>query len=138
MNTFYIGIDPGVKTGFAIYNKATRELQLYTLKLHKAFDMVRQLKPSIAGVVIENPNLWTHFSNSNQAKAKLQGAGSVKRDFKAWDDFLKDEGISFTSRRPDKHRNKLATDNDLFNRTTGYNKKCSEHSRVAAMLVYGM
>lgn len=138
MKQIFIGIDPGVNTGFAIYNKSTKALQLYTLKLHKAFDMVRQLKSEIAEVVIEDPNLWTHFKDSKQAKSKLQGAGSVKRDFKAWNDFLQDEDISFSRRRPDKYRNKLATDKDLFTRTTGYTKKCSEHSRVAAMLIFGI
>jgi len=134
---YLIGIDPGVNTGFAIYEKGSKKLILRTLKLHQAFDQVRQLKDRIQTVVIENPNLWTHFSKQDKAvSARLQGAGSVKRDFKAWEDFLTDEGISFRSVRPDKNRNKMATDIKVFGFITGYKDRCSEHARVAAMLVY--
>lgn len=134
-----IGIDPGVHTGFAIYERGTKRLTLRTLMIHQAFDLVRSLKPKIQEVVIENPNLWTHFSKADQkgAASRQQGAGSVKRDYKAWADFLTDEGIVFRPMRPDKHRNQLATDLKTFIGITGYREKCSEHSRVAAMLVWG-
>lgn len=130
------GIDPGVNTGFAIFNTVTKELELFTFKLHKAFDKIRDIKGDLKHVVIENPNLWTHFSNKKDAMARKQGAGSVKRDFKAWADFLEDEKIEFKDLKPDKHRNSIAYNIDLFKRTTKYEKKCSEHARVAAMLVF--
>jgi hypothetical protein len=134
----YVGIDPGVHTGLAIWNKGEKKLELKTVKLHQAFDLVRQHKASIHTLVIENPNLWNYFTDHKTARARLQGAGSVKRDFKAWQDFLADEQIPFCAVRPDKKRNALATNKDHFTRITGYTGKSSEHARVAAMLIVGL
>jgi hypothetical protein len=132
-----IGIDPGVNTGIATYDPEKKSLLLDTLKLHEAFRQLIQLNQFWdLEVVIENPNLWTHFQNSKDAKAKLQGAGSVKRDYSAWVEFLTDYGIPFNGVRPDKSRNAYAKQNALFQKITGYTKRCSEHARVAAMLVY--
>jgi hypothetical protein len=132
-----IGIDPGRKTGLAVYDPEKKSLLLDTLKLHEAFRQVSKLRDLYdVEVVIENPNLWTHFHNVKNAKAKLQGAGSVKRDYSAWTDFLEDYGIPYRAVRPDKTRNGYAYDRELFTKITGYTKKCSEHARVAAMLVW--
>lgn len=134
---YYIGIDPGVNTGFAIYDPVKKTLELFTYKIHQAFDVVAKMAPFFdLEVVIEDPNLWTHFQNTKDAKAKLQGAGSVKRDFSAWRDFLNEWKIPFTAVRPDKTRNSYADDETLFQKLTGYTKRCSKHSRVAALLIY--
>lgn len=134
-----IGIDPGTHTGIAVLNPKTKSLLLRTLMIHQAFNEVDELlkcKFNIE-VVIEDPNLWTHFSGDDKkARERLQGAGSVKRDYSAWRDFLKDRGVSFTALRPDKTRNRLATDPALFKQITGYADRCSEHARVAAMLIW--
>jgi hypothetical protein len=67
-----IGIDPGRKTGFATYNPELKSLILATYKLHQAFDQILKLREFYdIEVVIENPNLWTHFQNDKNAKAKL-------------------------------------------------------------------
>jgi hypothetical protein len=133
----FIGIDPGVKTGFAMYTPNKKTLELYTYKIHEAFDVVSKLAPFFdLEVVIEDPNQWTHFRSYKEAKAKLQGAGSVKRDFSAWRDFLTDWDIPFTAVRPDKQRNAYATNEAMFKSITGYQKRSSGHARVAAMLVY--
>ena len=135
---YRIGIDPGRNTGLALYKTETRSLvALRTVKIHEAFRQVLDLAMQFnVEVVIENPNLWTHFHKTKNAKAKLQGAGSVKRDFSAWQDFLKDHGIPYRTARPDKTRNSFAVDNKLFTSLTGYTERCSEHARVAAMLVW--
>lgn len=133
----FIGIDPGVKTGFAVYDADYKTLELFTFKIHQGFDYLRRNAEYFDfQVTIEDPNLWTHFQNSKDAKAKLQGAGSVKRDFSAWRDFLNDLKIPFKAVRPDKTRNSYAKDETLFQKITGYTKRCSEHARVAALLVY--
>lgn len=132
-----IGIDPGVKTGFAMYTPKNNSLELYTYKIHEAFDVVAKLAPFFdLEVVIEDPNQWTHFKSYKEAKAKLQGAGSVKRDFSAWRDFLNHWHIPFAAVRPDKHRNAFATNEALFKQLTGYTKRSSGHARVAGMLVW--
>jgi hypothetical protein len=134
----YVGIDPGVNTGLAIWNKGENKLELKTVKLHQAFDIIRSIKAQINALVIENPNLWNYFTDHKAARARLQGAGSVKRDFKAWQDFLADEQIPYCAVRPDKKRNALGTNKDHFARITGYTGQSSEHARVAAMLIVGL
>lgn len=133
----YIGIDPGVSTGFAVYDPADKALVLSTVLLHEGFDEVKRLKETHdLEVVIEDPNLWTYFKGTKNAKARLQGAGSVKRDYSAWRDFLKSLNIPFKSVQPNKTRNAWADDSGLFQKITGYKKKSSKHARVAALLVW--
>lgn len=133
-----IGIDPGKNTGFALFDPVDRSLTLQTLSLHKGFFEVLRLRNYFnIEVVIENPNLWTHFSpNDKTAKARLKGVGSVMRDYSAWTEFFEDYGIPYKGVRPDKTRNGYATDTKLFQKITGYNSRCTEHARVAAMLVW--
>jgi hypothetical protein len=134
----FIGIDPGVNTGLAMYTPAEKKLELFTVKIHEGFDTVAKLAPFFdIEVVIEDPNQWTHFQNSKDAKAKLQGAGSVKRDFSAWRDFLNDWKIPLRAVRPDKTRNLYAKQVGMFAKITGYTKRSSEHARVAGLLVWG-
>lgn len=137
MKKLLIGVDPGTHTGIATYDIENNSLILSTMKLHEAFRQIAKMNQFWdLEVVIENPNLWTHFKDTKEAKAKLQGAGSVKRDYSAWVEFLNDYGIPFTGVRPDKTRNSYAKNQTLFQKITGYTKRCSEHARVAALLVY--
>jgi hypothetical protein len=133
-----IGIDPGRNTGFAVFNPANRALILRTVKLHKGFEHVHSLLNFfLVEVEIEDPNLWTRFAkNDTKVMARIKGVGSVMRDFSAWVDFFEEYNIPFRKRRPDKTRNSYAYDEKLFRKITGYTARCSEHARVAAMLVY--
>lgn len=135
---YTIGIDPGTHTGLAVRNLETDELQLFTLKIHQAMDFVRERKDEIKVLGIENPKLMTHFKGAINERGRLQGAGSIKRDFTIWEDFLKDLKINHRSTRPDKHRNKLAEHVELFARMTGYKGRSSHHARVAALLIEGV
>lgn len=130
----YIGIDPGVKTGVAVYNSETGKLILRTLKLHEAFDQVLRFK-NIFGVElvrIEDARLRKFFGNSG--REVLQGAGSVKRDCVAWEDFLKDHGFDFQLLSPKQKGAKVSA--EYFTKLTGFTDRCSQHARDAAMLVY--
>lgn len=133
----FIGIDPGVSTGFAVCDPAEKSLVLSTILLHEGFEEVKRLNESHdLVVVIEDPNLWTYFKGTKNAKARLQGAGSVKRDYSAWRDFLTSLKIPFKAVQPNKTRNAWADDPALFRKLTGYAKKSSKHARVAALLVW--
>ena len=132
-----IGIDVGVKTGIALYDTKTKELlEVKTLKIHQAFDFVKKQ------FAVNSLNLEVYFEDARQRKwfgnsgrEKLQGAGSVKRDSSIWEDFLTDYGIPFHMIPPSRNMTKL--DAKMFKRITNYDKQTNEHSRDAAMLVFG-
>ena len=137
----FIGIDPGQSNGFAI--RAYGALQLYTLKLYELFEKIEDVlelhSVDQIQVFIENPNLWTNFKNSPDAASRLQGAGSVKGTYAHIAEYLTDRNIDFVGCRPDKTRNSYgaAKNIEVFQELTGYTKRCSEHARVAAMLIAG-
>lgn len=124
----YIGIDPGVNTGVAIWKDCQFE-SLLTLKIHKAMDLVRNLKPDLVRVEDARKRKWYPKG------ANLQGAGSVKRDSKIWEDFLKDLNYNFEMVHPLRD---VWDTHEKFERITGYKKRTSKHSRDAALLVYKM
>ena len=64
----------------------------------------------------------------------MQGAGSIKRDAKIWEDFLMDIGVNHEMISPAKNRTKLKA--DTFKTYTGWENPTNEHSRDAAMLVF--
>ncbi len=131
-----IGIDPGVKTGIAFWNTLNKRFDsLHTVMLHEGFRLVESHKASISHIVIEDPTLWTYHGQHYNAAKKLQGAGSIKRDLKAWVDFLTDLGVKFNRVRPDKKRNAISDNSTLFKQITNYGSRCSTHARDAAMLV---
>lgn len=83
--------------------------------------------------------------NVSEYRGKLMGAGAAKRDAKIWEEFLSDKdialpyaddlGLTFTMHKPQVHGTKWAA--EYFARVTGFKGRTSEHSRDAALLVYG-
>lgn len=132
----YIGIDPGTKTGYAVYDTEAKQLEtVETTKLHLAFTKVLDLHNSEDVVVrFEDARLRKWYGNAG--REKLQGVGSVKRDCKAWEDFLQDYSIEYHAVPPSNNMTKLTAAS--FKQITGYQGKTSEHGRDASMLVYGM
>lgn len=132
-----IGVDVGVKTGIAIYDRKEKELlDVRTVKIHQAFDIVKRqyaMNSQNIEVYFEDARKRVWFGNSG--REKLQGAGSVKRDSKIWEDFLTDYNISFQMIPPSRNTTKLNA--KVFKVITKYNKQTNEHGRDAAMLVYG-
>jgi hypothetical protein len=133
-----IGIDPGTKTGVAVWDTQKKAFDLIeTAFIHDALTIVSMLKcysPSIE-VYVEDPNSWKPFGNNVQARAKLQGAGSIKRDFAIWRDFCKDQEITL---HPVKLQGTIKkVDAGYFEKLTGWKDRTSEHARDAAMLVFG-
>ena len=80
-----IGLDPGVQTGVAIWSVTDKKfLNIVTAKVHVAGKMVEAIKARKILVRFEDARLRKWFGNSG--REKLQGAGSVKRDCKMWED----------------------------------------------------
>ena len=133
-----IGIDPGTHTGVAVWD--TREgkfLSLETLWIHDALFYVKRLSEEYRGqiqVVFEDARQRTWFGKGD-VSAKLQGAGSVKRDCSIWEDFCTDYGIPFRAVPPVKGATKVTP--TYFKMISGWTDRTSEHSRDAAMLVIG-
>ena len=138
----YIGIDPGTHTGVAVWDTLQEKfLYLDTCPIHKALMDVLQWKMIFTDkkedlmVVFEDARQRTWFGKDKNASAKLQGAGSIKRDCSIWEDFLTDYGIPFRAVPPQKGCTKW--DDKYFKMVTGWKGKTSNHSRDAAILVFG-
>lgn len=133
----WIGIDTGTHTGLAVWDDVKRELvSLETLPIHKALSRVL----AISGyeevmVIFEDARQRTWFGKDKNTNAKLQGAGSIKRDCSIWEDFLTDYEIPFRAVPPMKGCTKW--DEKYFKMVTGWKGKTSNHSRDAAILVFG-
>ena len=130
----YIGIDPGVKTGFAAWNSSTRQLLLVeTIGIIDAMDSVRYCCPTPVTLVVEDARKRKWFGDTG--REKLQGAGSVKRDCGIWQEFAESRGIKIDFVSPQAKGAKL--DAAQFKRLTGWDERTSQHARDAAMLVFG-
>ncbi len=131
----YIGIDTGVSTGFSVWNPETRKFNdICTCKIHQAMKKIEMLSQTYKlHIRVEDARQRKWYGNSG--REKLQGAGSVKRDSKIWEDFLKDNHYDFEMVAPARNKTKLTP--ELFAKITGYTKRTSEHGRDAAMLVFG-
>lgn len=134
----FIGIDPGVNTGFAVYDAETKELtECESLPIYEAFKSVltvRQVRPDRQlKIIVEDARKRTYFGKTGRERA--QGAGSIKRDCGIWEEFLKIEGFDYELVHPKNNRTKLKA--KLFAQITKYTDRTNGHGRDAAMLVYG-
>lgn len=134
MDNILIGIDPGVHTGFAIYDGNT--LSLDTLSITRAMGKIialMQQPDTHLHIFIEDARRRKWFGNAG--REKLMGAGSIMRDSRIWEDFCQEQGLCYTLIAPQQNRTKLSA--EQFQRITGYTGQSSEHNRDAAMLVFG-
>jgi hypothetical protein len=126
-----IGIDTGVSTGVAIWYVAEQKFDLIeSMPIHRAMERVLFERPYF--VRVEDARLYRHYGKTNPAK--IQGAGSVKRDASIWEDFLKDKNIPFEMVSPADNLTKTTA--DYFRKLTGWTKSTNEHGRDAACLVF--
>lgn len=132
-----IGIDSGVNTGIAIYVCGSRQLHsAASTTIHEAMEQVRYWNKCYPGGVlvrVEDARKRTWFGKAT--KEVLQGAGSIKRDAKIWDDFLRDLKVDYEMVAPKNNKTKLSA--SVFAKLTGFKGSTNEHSRDASMLVFG-
>lgn len=140
MTLLRIGIDPGVHTGYAAWNRQLRSfVMVCEFKLHVAMREVEGAHKAglLHGVVVEDARQRTWFGErAAQAveRERLQGVGSVKRDCSIWEEFLTDLGAPFEMRKPAAGTTKWAA--PYFRRVTGWTEQTNQHSRDAAVLVF--
>lgn len=134
-----IGIDTGVKTGYAVAHDLGNGGQLeevQTLSITQAMDRVKQLAEQYGK---ENMKLYIEDARKRTfvtgGREKLQGVGSVKRDALIWEDWCKEQEFHYLMVEPKANTTKLKA--DQFKKRTGWTKRTSEHARDAAMLVFG-
>lgn len=133
----YIGIDPGVVTGIGV--KIGEDKSAESMPIHKALQFVESLiHEDKVHIRVEDARKRKWLGkNSN---IKKQGAGSVKRDCKIWEDFLTEletsyKGLlTFQMIHPVKGATKLSS--DQFKYITGIKTRTSEHARDAYMLIH--
>lgn len=135
--TIAIGIDSGVSTGFAIWNKEKKRFdELKTVKIHDAMFRIKDMYDKGYSMIVrvEDARLRKWFGNAG--REKLQGAGSVKRDASVWEDFLTEYSIPHEMVAPKNNKTKL--DATTFKKITGYVGQTSQHARDAGFLVYNL
>ena len=137
---FFVGIDTGVNTGFAVWDKPNKKLlQVRCLMIHDAMLLVNDLhknnpEPGELIIRVEDARL-RKWLPQNKGRDQLQGAGSIKRDASIWEGFLKSLGINYEMVPPKNNKTKLTA--GYFKSITGWTESTNEHSRDAAMLVFG-
>lgn len=138
----YIGIDTGVHTGIAVWNSERKEFAVVdTKKIHEAMNFVYGYVDSDIPFQVRfedaRQRKWIPMSKNMTAElGRAQGAGYVKAHCQIWEDFLTDYQIPFEAIAPRRNVTKLSA--EQFGRITGYKGRTNEHSRDAAMLVYGL
>ena len=135
MKHLCVGIDAGTRTGVAIWDCDDQRLTMVdTMTISVAMLFVMELaKQNDVVVYLEDARLRNWFGSSG--REKLQGAGSVKRDCSIWETFCEEQGIELRKVAPKNNYTKLNA--EQFRRLTGWQGRSSEHSRDAAMLVFG-
>lgn len=135
----YIGIDTGTHTGVAIWDgKGKRFLSIKTMPIHEAlYKLHDYIGLTYVTVVFEDARkrTWYGTQTASRDRARLQGAGSIKRDCTIWEEALTDWGIPFEKVAPRNNMTKLSA--EQFRRITGWTEQTNEHGRDAAMLVFG-
>jgi hypothetical protein len=135
---YYIGIDTGVNTGFALWDAKEKIFQVVkTMKIHEALRLISAMyragdTSKNTFIRVEDARLRRWFGRTGVEK--LQGAGSIKRDAVIWEDFLKDIGIDFEMVAPKENSTKMKSEH--FAKLTKWKKPTNYHSRDAAMLVF--
>lgn len=137
---YLIGIDTGVNTGYAVWDMETGDLwDVQTLTITQALHRVKTFS--------EAYRIKVYFEDARQRRwipdtrdpgremGRRQGAGSVKRDCRIWEDFCRENRIPFEAVAPRRNRTKLSA--EAFRRLVGWQGRTSQHARDAAMLVFG-
>lgn len=134
----YIGIDPGKKTGFAVWDHDAKYLaEVDTMSITQAMEKVRMMAD-----ILGRENIRLYIEDAQQRKwygktgrERLKGAGSICRDSTIWDDFCRELGVEYRMIAPRCNTTKLKA--AQFKTITKWQGRTDEHARDAACLVFG-
>ena len=131
-----IGIDPGVHTGVALYDRGSKKVEeAKTLDFWSALDFVCTFSKNEIAVVIEDPNLNrpTFLKHGQEGREKIsQNVGSNKAEARLLIDGLRKMGYVVRTEKP--MSSKWTA--EQVKRHTGYEARCSEHARDAIKLCF--
>lgn len=141
MARYFIGIDPGVHTGFAVWDAHLGKfVEVETFHICQALEKVGAYRKSYDGdieVIFEDARQRRWFPserNNSEYRGRLMGAGAAKRDAKIWEEFLEWRGIKYTAQAP--HAGGTKWNKEAWEKITGWKGRTSEHARDAALLVF--
>lgn len=139
---YFIGIDPGVHTGIALWDSGLEIFRFVrSMTITGALTAVRNIEaqhPRDVKVVFEDARQRRWIPDTRNLRREMgrrQGADSVKRDCAIWEEFCSTSGIPYEAVAPGRNRTKL--DAEVFRSLTGWADPSNEHARDAAMLVFG-
>jgi len=131
-----IGIDPGTITGIAVWDILPQEFAWITSEpIHIALVIILEYHKIYGNDMLvrwEDARKRKWFGKNSTAK--IQGAGSIKRDCRIWEAFFADYKINNEPLDPKNLMTKL--DEKAFRKITKWDKRTNEHSRDAAMMVF--
>ena len=134
-----IGIDPGTRTGIAVWDKLHKCFKsVETVSIIRAFDIITQYAENgyLIHIRFEDARLRKWYGNAG--REKLQGAGSIKRDCSIWEEFCEHHELDFLAIPPVAQKGLTKLSAERFQKMTGWTQRTSEHSRDAGMLCYGL
>lgn len=131
----WIGVDPGVNTGYAVWRTATQRFDVVTsAKACVVETWIAGYLPGDIHVVVEDTRKL-RLPGRLQQRDAYKGLGSVHRDMQRWEEWLEHHGFRFTMAglSPKPFR---TGDDKWFKRVTDFEGRTNEHGRAAAGLVY--
>lgn len=134
----FIGIDPGVHTGMAVYSPSDKKfIECKTYVIHMAFQRVMALGEEYAVyMVIEDARKRKWFGPDRN---NAQGAGAIKIQCTQWNMFAEDmkkKGVIVDYKMIHPIRGGTKLDSKEFRKITGYTGVTSNHARDAGMMVF--
>ena len=140
----YIGIDPDVhKSGVAIYNSDTRELQIQNLNFWELIELletkmisVTPIKVIIEGGWLNKKSNW-HGGNKLASSKISKNVGANHQVGKLIVEFCEKYYISHDVVKPKNLIKGKKIDAKTFKSITGYQGRTNQETRDAAMFVFG-